>query len=37
MNSLYEEYMRSVLGFDTQNTYNIDFANHISYVNTEDR
>ncbi len=33
MNSLYEEYMRSVLGFDTQNTYNMYSSNSIDQMN----
>ena len=33
MNSLYEEYMRSVLGFDTQNTYNMYSSDSIDQMN----
>lgn len=33
MNSLYEEYMRNVLGFDTQNTYNMYSSSNINQMN----
>ena len=33
MNSLYEEYMRSVLGFDTQKTYNMYSSDSIDQMN----
>ena len=37
MNSLYEEYMRNVLGFDTQNTYNMYSSSNINQMNVIDK